>query len=209
MTLRYAILVLLSEEPSHGYRLKRRLEETVGSLWQVNVGQVYQTLAQLDRQGLARSRMEATDQLKVRKVYEITEKGRRALATWLKRRPSKPGPIRPEIVIRLIALESGEYQKALEQIRAEEEVYLTYLERLNGSREPSPPLLAEGGSLKVKDLALDIALCQARAHLGWLRSCREQLERFRSGPGPAEPKAAELPVGHQRTQCAAEAPGPA
>jgi len=195
MTLRYAILVLLSEEPSHGYRLKRRLEETVGSLWQVNVGQVYQTLAQLDRQGLARSRMEATDQLKVRKVYEITEKGRRALATWLKRRPSKPGPIRPEIVVRLIALESGEYQQALEQLRAEEEVYLTYLERLNGSGEPARSLVAEGGSLKVRDLALDIAVCQARAHLGWLRSWREQLERFGSSPALAERKASGMQIG--------------
>ncbi len=182
MTLRYVVLGLLSEEASHGYRLKRRIEDRVGSIWQVNVGQVYQTLAQLNRQGLTRSKMEPTEQFKMRRVYEITDKGRRALATWLKRRPGMPGPVRPEIIVRLLGLESGKYQIAIQQLRAEEEVYLKYLEGLKGNQGEVGRVEVTGAksSFRVSEIALDIARRQAQAHLDWLKACRERVEHLSS-----------------------------
>ena len=50
--VRYALLGLLREQADYGYRLKRRFDERVGSLWQLNIGQVYQTLSALKREGL-------------------------------------------------------------------------------------------------------------------------------------------------------------
>ena len=40
MTLRYALLTLLTEGEGHGYQLLKRFQERVGSFWHPNIGQV-------------------------------------------------------------------------------------------------------------------------------------------------------------------------
>ena len=51
--MRFPLLALLADGPAHGYDLKRRLEEGFGSaLPPVNAGQIYTTLARLERDGL-------------------------------------------------------------------------------------------------------------------------------------------------------------
>ena len=41
MTLRYALLTLLTEGEGHGYQLLKRFQERVGSFWHPNIGQIY------------------------------------------------------------------------------------------------------------------------------------------------------------------------
>ncbi|HMX66030.1 MAG TPA: PadR family transcriptional regulator, partial [Microthrixaceae bacterium] len=52
MSVRNGLLALLASNPRHGYELKKELEERTGSLWELNVGQVYTTLSRLERDGL-------------------------------------------------------------------------------------------------------------------------------------------------------------
>ena len=49
--LELAILGLLKEQPLHGYELKKRLGETLGSLWGVSFGSLYPALRRLERDG--------------------------------------------------------------------------------------------------------------------------------------------------------------
>ena len=49
--LELAILGLLKEGSMHGYQLKKRLSETLGSFWQVSYGSLYPALKRLQRQG--------------------------------------------------------------------------------------------------------------------------------------------------------------
>ena len=49
--LELAILGLVSEQPLHGYELKKRLGETLGTLWGVSYGSLYPALKRLERQG--------------------------------------------------------------------------------------------------------------------------------------------------------------
>lgn len=49
--LELAILGLVSEQPLHGYELKKRLGETLGVLWGVSYGSLYPALKRLERQG--------------------------------------------------------------------------------------------------------------------------------------------------------------
>jgi DNA-binding PadR family transcriptional regulator len=46
-----AILGLLKEQPLHGYELKKRLAETLGTFWGVSFGSLYPALRRLERQG--------------------------------------------------------------------------------------------------------------------------------------------------------------
>jgi DNA-binding PadR family transcriptional regulator len=40
MSIRQAMLALLSEEPQYGLRLRERFEHRTGQVWPLNVGQV-------------------------------------------------------------------------------------------------------------------------------------------------------------------------
>ena len=49
--LELAVLGLLKEQPLHGYELKKRLGETLGTLWGVSYGSLYPALRRLERSG--------------------------------------------------------------------------------------------------------------------------------------------------------------
>lgn len=71
--LKYYILKLLSEEPLTGYGLMKRIEEETG-FWKPSTGSVYPLLQALEEQGWVTHEGEAE-----RKVYKLTEAGRKAL----------------------------------------------------------------------------------------------------------------------------------
>jgi DNA-binding PadR family transcriptional regulator len=72
---KYVILDLLQERPSHGYELIRRLEERFGGRYAPSPGVVYPTLQMLEDMGCV-----SASQEEGRKVYAITDEGRRFLA---------------------------------------------------------------------------------------------------------------------------------
>ena len=56
MSVRHALLALLSEEPKYGLQLREEFEAHTGEVWPLNVGQVYTTLQRLERDGLVAAR---------------------------------------------------------------------------------------------------------------------------------------------------------
>ena len=52
MSVRQSLLALLREGPRYGALLKADFEARTGGVWPLNVGQVYTTLARLERDGL-------------------------------------------------------------------------------------------------------------------------------------------------------------
>jgi DNA-binding PadR family transcriptional regulator len=73
--LRFVVLALLDEQPRHGYELIRELEERTGGAYRPSPGVIYPTLSLLEDEGFARATAEGA-----RKLYEITDEGRAALA---------------------------------------------------------------------------------------------------------------------------------
>ena len=72
MSVRHALLALLSEGPKYGLQLREEFEARTGEVWPLNVGQVYTTLQRLERDGLVES--EGSDD-GPQKVFQITESG--------------------------------------------------------------------------------------------------------------------------------------
>ena len=68
--VRAAVLILLDEEPMHGYQLIQEIEERSGGVWQPSPGSVYPVLQQLEDEGLVR-----IEQTEGRKVANLTEAG--------------------------------------------------------------------------------------------------------------------------------------
>jgi DNA-binding PadR family transcriptional regulator len=72
--VRMAALMLLAEEPRNGYQIMQELEERSDGLWRPSPGSVYPALAQLEDEGLVRSR--ETDG---RKLFHLTDAGKAAV----------------------------------------------------------------------------------------------------------------------------------
>ncbi|GAA1491100.1 hypothetical protein GCM10009626_38460 [Brachybacterium sacelli] len=69
--MRTAVLLLLAEEPMHGYQLMQTITERTGSRWRPSPGAIYPTLSQLEDEGLV-----ITEKVGGRKLASLTESGR-------------------------------------------------------------------------------------------------------------------------------------
>ena len=79
--MRELFLALLSGEGAHGYELKQSLKQEFGDLLPaLNAGQIYVTLGRLERDGLVVGQAVPGDS-RGKRVYELTEAGRAALAS--------------------------------------------------------------------------------------------------------------------------------
>jgi DNA-binding PadR family transcriptional regulator len=100
MSVRHALLALLSEGPKYGLQLRQEFESRTGEVWPLNVGQVYTTLQRLERDGLVESDDPAGDG--PQKGFRITPAGGRELGEWLHTPPGIVAPPRDELVIKVL-----------------------------------------------------------------------------------------------------------
>jgi DNA-binding PadR family transcriptional regulator len=100
MTIRHALLALLSEGPKYGFQLAKEFEAGTGEMWPLNTGQVYTTLQRLERDGLVETDDEAEEG--PQNSYRMTDEGRTELDTWLHTPPDTSTPPRDELVIKVL-----------------------------------------------------------------------------------------------------------
>ena len=100
MSVRHALLALLSEGPKYGLQLRQEFEARTGEVWPLNVGQVYSTLQRLERDGLVESDDAIEDGSQ--KGFRITREGESELASWLRTPPDLSSPPRDELVIKIL-----------------------------------------------------------------------------------------------------------
>src|SRR4051794_14795511 len=98
MSVRHALLALLSEGPMYGLQLRQEFEASTGDVWPLNVGQVYTTLQRLERDGLVES--DGSDEDGPQRHFRITADGGQELAEWLRTPPDLGSPPRDELVIK-------------------------------------------------------------------------------------------------------------
>jgi DNA-binding PadR family transcriptional regulator len=100
VSVRHALLALLSEGPKYGLQLREEFEVRTGEVWPLNVGQVYTTLQRLERDGLVES--DDADSEGPQKAFRITATGRQELAGWLRTPSDMSSPPRDELVMKIL-----------------------------------------------------------------------------------------------------------
>ncbi|HEY4701640.1 MAG TPA: PadR family transcriptional regulator, partial [Streptosporangiaceae bacterium] len=100
MSVRHALLALLSAGPKYGLQLREEFEAKTGEVWPLNVGQVYTTLQRLERDGLVES--DETGDEGPQKGFRITGAGETELAGWLRTPPDLASPPRDELVMKIL-----------------------------------------------------------------------------------------------------------
>ncbi|MCV0403721.1 MAG: helix-turn-helix transcriptional regulator [Chloroflexi bacterium] len=79
--LRPCLLLLIAEEPAHGYDLLDRLEELGTPA--IDAGTLYRTLRAMEREKLVASRWEVSPTGPARRTYRITDVGAGELTGWV------------------------------------------------------------------------------------------------------------------------------
>jgi DNA-binding PadR family transcriptional regulator len=100
MSVRHALLALLSEGPKYGLQLRQEFEARTGDVWPLNVGQVYTTLQRLERDGLVES--DDAESQGPQRGFHITPAGADELDAWLRTPASAVPPPRDELVIKVL-----------------------------------------------------------------------------------------------------------
>ena len=77
-----ALLVLVADGPTHGYKLLERLPELIGDD-RVDVGNVYRALRAFEDEGLVVSEWRGDLPGPTKRTYTLTDEGRAVLDTWL------------------------------------------------------------------------------------------------------------------------------
>jgi len=163
--MRYPILALLAEKPSHGYELKQAFDDRFGAVWPpINVGQIYNTLSALERDSLVRSEEVPQRGAPSRRVYELTDEGRTALDEWI-RAPSASPTLKEEFIVKLVLAHVAGVSNRMELIEQQRQQYfraIRELDELAARQDNDVPakLLIGGASLYVQALLKWIDLCE-------------------------------------------------
>jgi DNA-binding PadR family transcriptional regulator len=179
MSVKFALLGILSERERHGYDLKDAFDERVGEFWALNFGQIYSTLDRLEREGLVERRSEPQEKRPDRKIYRITPKGKRELEEWLSRPVLRPRALRDEVFIKLLFHDPDDRETLLELIQKQKQVYMEHMRGLT-RRKFELSKRADRAQLFVTELLMDAALFHAEADLRWLQQTEQKLAARRS-----------------------------
>jgi len=95
------LLALISDAPSSGYSLKKRIDEELSPLWSAELSQIYPLLERLHRSGFLAGRVVGPARGPASYRYRLTVSGRRELARWLAQPPG-PTALRDETLARFV-----------------------------------------------------------------------------------------------------------
>jgi len=100
MSLKHALLGVLTVKPMTGYELKQFFDSSVQHFWNAELSQIYPTLKALEEQGWVDKHVEVQETRPNKKIYEITETGRDELGRWV-RNPQPPADLRDPFLIKV------------------------------------------------------------------------------------------------------------
>ena len=192
MSIKYAVLGLIAEEPRHGYAVRAAFEERLGDFWQLNYGQVYQVLGILESQGFIVSRDEQIAKRPTRRVYSISPKGRAALQRWLEHpRVTTAKPFRDDFYARLLFLDQHDGDVLARLLKAQKDACEQRLAELVDQRQQQERTTREKTA---RWLFTEAAILRAEADLKAAELCQVVL----AGTTAASAAAAERPTEHDR-----------
>jgi DNA-binding PadR family transcriptional regulator len=186
MSVRHALLALLSEGPKYGLQLRQEFEARTGEVWPLNVGQVYTTLQRLERDGLIESDDAAEDG--PQKGFRITADGAEELGEWLRTPPDLSSPPRDELVIKVLVALRVPGVDVHEVVQVHRRYLVELMQQWTRLKED------EAESDLGFALVVDAELFRLDSVIRWLDSADGRIKRISSDP----PKTAAAPLPRRR-----------
>lgn len=180
MSVRNSLLGLLAQQPRHGYELHAAFEAVVGGQanWDVKPGQVYTTLARLEEAGLVEQEAVEQDGGPEKRIFAITEPGRRELAEWL----AQPVPSehqRDEFFLKLMLSIATGIADPRRLIYTQRSHLYRELHAITSRRTACDPKRQ-----LAQILLFDRVIMHLEANLRWLDIVEQRLDEIKRQPAP-------------------------
>jgi DNA-binding PadR family transcriptional regulator len=187
VSVRHALLALLSEGPKYGLQLREEFEARTGEVWPLNVGQVYTTLQRLERDGLLESDDAGQDgrEKTPQKVFRITAIGRDELEGWLRTPPDLSAPPRDELVMKVLVAMRVPRTDVHDVIQVHRRYLVELMQRWTRIKEAEADL-----SLA---LVVDAELFRLDSVIRWLDAADGRIKRSAAEPS-GQPSATAAPA---------------
>ncbi|MEU8431780.1 PadR family transcriptional regulator [Streptomyces sp. NPDC029216] len=198
MSIRHGLLALLERGPRYGSQLRTEFESRTGATWPLNVGQVYTTLARLERDGLvAPDGEDAAGHT----LYAITDGGRAELREWYERPVDRTNPPRDELAIKLAMAVGAPGVDIRAVIQSQRHATIGAMQDYTRLKAQALAAIESGRAHERDDVAwllvLEQLIFQTEAEARWLDHCEARLVRLAAlgtaGGAPASSSAAGPP----------------
>ncbi|HEY1353910.1 MAG TPA: PadR family transcriptional regulator [Ktedonobacteraceae bacterium] len=185
----YSVLGLLAcWGPLSGYDLKRLFDHVLAPMWGAAHSQIYNELRRMKELGWVTMEREEQETRPDRKVYQLTEAGRQALATWQEQAPTVV-QLRDELLLKVLFgsfaspaavqknLQAGIalHEQRLFQYRQSMQLLPTRERHLQPSGRPNPYIGENDEDIYFR-LVARFAIDFEKMYLQWLRETWEYLQ---------------------------------
>ena len=170
MSVKQSLLAILDQGACYGYQLRHEFDRRTGSTWPLNVGQIYNTLERLERDGLV-AKGDTDDQGHV--FFEITDAGRAEVRSWLGSPVERGQGTRDELAIKLALAATLPGVDVADVIQTQRKASLNQLQELNRAKYAGDD--PEGAEELAWSLVVDSMIFQAEAEVRWLDHTEQRL----------------------------------
>ena len=170
--LKYVILGLLTQKPMTGYEIKQKFEGALSEFWYANHSQIYPELKRLTEEDMIQYKIQIVGNSLEKKVYTITEAGKKEFNIWLKKREGLEAT--PKDIFRLRLFFSNELPEEIqmELIQDQLELHKERLRHLEKNKVYFGGLCKKEMSAELCDyMVLEGAIMREEAYCNWLKKC--------------------------------------
>lgn len=171
LSTEFALLGFLRRQSMHGYEIHQQLSDAtgLGLVWRLKQSQLYALLAKLEREGYVTTTVEYQDTRPPRKMFELTEAGRRAFLEWVERPVPQGRKLRLDFLAKFYFAQLEGPDVALRLIEGQRATCRDWLRQ----QEEEADLLRQ--SRPYDWLVHKFRMGQIEAMLAWLDTCQEML----------------------------------
>lgn len=170
MSVRQSLLAILDQGPCYGYQLRMEFDRRTGSTWPLNVGQIYNTVDRLERDGLVK-KGEPDEHGHI--YFEITDAGRAEVRGWLSSPVERASGTRDELAIKVAVAATLPGVDVTDVIQTQRRASLTQLQSLQRTKYAGAE--PDGPQELAWSLVVDSMIFAAEAEVRWLDHTEQRL----------------------------------
>jgi len=170
MSVRQSLLAILDQGPCYGYQLRNEFDHRTRATWPLNVGQIYNTLERLERDGLV-ARGDTDEHGHV--YWHITDAGSAEVSGWFDTPTRREAPPRDELAIKLALATSLPGVDAAATVASERDAAMARLAQL---RHNVPPVSSQPFEDFTHSLITESIMMRTEAEVRWLDDLATRLQ---------------------------------
>ena len=172
MTIEYALLGFLYQQPMHGYEIHQQLKnlQGLGMVWRVKQSRLYALLGKLEKEEYITSVLKPQQARPPRKVFHLTLAGRKTFLDWVKNPVERGRQVRQEFLAKYYFVRSLEPEIGKNLISRQIVSCQQWLIDLHEEASTGTP------TASFEWVVHQYRIGQLTAMISWLDTCEEALD---------------------------------